>query len=275
MWRYLKSAFLVRVETPGLGHLPVNAMMAAAFGILGFAQPAFWLLGLAIEAVVVPGLAFNPRFQKYAEAQQLQGAETDDEAKRQALVALLDSPDRRRLNDLATKCNRVVEIFRNQQAEEYIIDSNRGALNKLLWVYLKLLVARHNLSLSADDDTEAALQREIAAIDGQLKQPSSGPDSLRDSRLATQSVLKKRLANVRRRGQTLAEIDSDLTRIEAQVDLILDNATMQSKPETISTDIELASDLLGGGVFGDHESEVTALDHKYSAQQPPMRETSG
>ena len=72
MWRYLKSAFLVSVDIPGLGRVPVNALGAAAFGILGFAQPAFWFLGLAIEATVLPSLAFNPRFQKIVEAQSLQ-----------------------------------------------------------------------------------------------------------------------------------------------------------------------------------------------------------
>ncbi len=115
------------------------------------------------------------------------------------------------------------------------------------------------------------MQRKIAAIDRQLEH-MSGPDSLRESRIATQSILKKRLANIHRREQTLAEVDSDLTRIEAQVDLILENATMQGKPETISTDIELASDLLGAGVFGDDESAVSALDSKYSAPKSPMRE---
>ena len=86
--------------------------------------------------------------------------------------------------------------------------------------------------------------------------------------------MKKRLANIRRREQTLEEIDSDLTRVEAQVDLILENATMQSKPQTISTDIELASDLLGAGVFGEDESAISALDRKYSTPKTPMREST-
>ena len=49
---------------------------------------------------------------------------------------------------------------------------------------------------------------------------------------------------------------------------------MQTKPQTISTDIELASDLLGAGVFGDDESAISALDRKYSSQKAPMRESS-
>jgi len=39
---------------------------------------------------------------------------------------------------------------------------------------------------------------------------------------------------------------------------------MQGKPQTISTDIELASDLVGGGMFGESESAVADLDRDYS-----------
>jgi len=270
---YIKSAFLVRVEVPGLGLVPVNALLASAFAILGFAQPAFWLVGLAVETVVIAGLAFNPRFQNYVQAQQLQTVKDDAEVKRQDLVKLLDTGDRDRLTLVASKCARVLDVFRSQQAEEYVIDSNSDALKSLQWVYLKLLVARHHLLSPAENDTETTLEQKISAIDRDLAEQGE-PDSLRQSKAATQAILKKRLANIRRRAQTLEEIDSDLTRIEAQVDLILENATMQSKPQTISTDIELASDLLGAGVFGEDESAVSALDRKYSTPKTPMRESS-
>jgi len=273
VWNYLKKAFLVTVEVPSLGQLPVNALLAGGFCILGFAQPAFWLVGLAIEAVIVPSLAFNPRFQKYVQAQQLQTAQDDDEQRRQELIRLLDPKSFDRRAELSAKCQRVLDVFRNQGAEDYIIDTNRDALNSLKWTYLKLLVARHHLLSPPDNETETTLERKIADLDRQIAD-TSAPDALRQSQAATQSILKKRLANVRRREQTLAEIDSDLMRIEAQVDLILENATMQTKPHTISTDIELASDLLGTGVFGDDEQAVTALDRKYLAPKQPMRETS-
>jgi len=273
VWHYIKSAFLVRVDVPGLGPLPLNALLASAFAILGFVYPALWLLGLAFETVVIAGLAFNPRFQNYVQAQQLQVSSDGDQAKRQELINLLDPEAQNRRILIASKCDRVLGVLRSQQAEEYVIDSSRDALKSLRWVYLKLLVARHHLLAPADNDTEATLERKIAAIDHDLADQGE-PDSLRQSKAATQAILKKRLANIRRREQTLEEIDSDLTRIEAQVDLILENATMQSKPQTISTDIELASDLLGAGVFGEDESAISALDRKYSTQKTPMREST-
>jgi hypothetical protein len=99
------------------------------------------------------------------------------------------------------------------------------------------------------------LQREL--------QDGRETSALRQSKAATLEILKRRLANIERREQSLEEVESDLTRVESQVDLILDNAAMQGKPQTISTDIELASDLVSGGMFGDAESTVADLDRDY------------
>ncbi len=268
MWRYLKSAFLVSVDVPGLGRLPVNALGAAAFAILGFAQPALWFIGLAIEATVVPALAFNPRFQKVVEAQSIQLSEGDAAQKRLALVKVLEPAARQRMSALIDKCNQILDVYRSQQAEEYILDSNNQALQSLQWVCLKLLVAQHHLQNPVNDDTQQSLGKKIKALEDDLRDGEE-TESLRESKTATLAILKKRFANIVRRGQTLAEIESDLTRIDNQVDLILENATMQGKPQTISADIALASDLLGGSVFGDDESVVSDLEQAYGGRKTP------
>jgi len=262
VWRYLKSAFLVSVDVPSLGRLPVNVLGTAAFAILGFAEPAFWLVGMAVEAAVVPALAFNPRFQKYVEAQSHQLSEGNAEQRRQALVKLLETSAQQRLWGLAKKCNQVLEVYRSQQAEDYMIESNDQALKNLEWVYLKLLVARHHL-LNPSSESEESLENKIKELDRDLRQGEE-TESLRQSKMATLNILKKRLATMHKKQQTLEEIESDLTRIDNQVDLILENATVQQKPQTISADIELASDLLGGSIFGDDESAITDLERTYS-----------
>lgn len=261
MWRYLKSAFFVSVDVPSLGRVPVNVLAATAFGILGFAQPAFWLLGLAVEAAILPALAFNPRFQKVVQAESIQLTEGDAEKKRQELVKLLESSAQQRLWALAKKCDQVLDVYRSQQAEGYIIDSNDQALKNLEWVYLKLLVARHHL-LNPTSETEQTLLKKIGDLESDLK-TGEETESLRQSKTATLNILKKRLATMRMKQQTLEEIESDLTRIDNQVDLILENATIQGKPQTISSDIELASDLLGGAIFGEDESAISDLESAY------------
>jgi len=263
VWRYLKSAFFVGVDVPALGRLPVNALAAAGFFILGFGHPSFWFLGLAAEAVVLPSLAFNRRFQNVVDALDRQAASGDSQVKRAALVQLLPSEDKRRLLGLERKCDKVIEVYRNAQAEDFLIDTNRDALENLKWAYLKLMIARYHLLTAGTDDTPEALAKKIEALQKDLGNSQETP-ALRQSKQATLDILKRRLGNVQRREDSLQEVESDLTRVESQVDLILDNAAMQGKPQTISTDIELASDLVGGGMFGESESAVADLDRDYS-----------
>jgi len=263
VWRYLKSAFLVNVDVPALGRVPVNVLLASGFVILGFAEPAFWFLGAAAEASIVTALAFNPRFQKYVEGQHLQVAKDDVDARQRNLIQLLAPKAKSRLGALSAKCEKILAVYRSQQAEDYIVDSNREALNSLQWVFLKLLVAQHYLLDPGTGETEESLESKVRGLERDLDGPVES-DSLRQSKAATLDILKKRLVNMQRREQSLEEIESDLTRVDAQVDLILENQTIQGKPQTISTDIDLASDLLGGGIFGESESAISDLDRKYS-----------
>jgi hypothetical protein len=263
VWRYLKAAFLVGVEVPALGRVPLNALAALGFLILGFGHPGFWFLGLAAEAAIVPTLAFNKRFQKVVDAEDRQLSSGDSQSKRYSLVKQLPADYQTRLATLEVRCDKVLEVYRNAQAEEFLIDTNRDALENLKWVYLKLLIARYHLLTAGTEDTPESLEKKIASIEGELQNPRESA-ALRQSKAATLDILKRRLANIQRRGQSLEEVESDLTRVESQVDLILDNAAMQGKPQTISTDIELASDLVSGGMFGDAESTVADLDRDYS-----------
>jgi len=263
VWRYLKAAFLVGVHVPGLGRVPLNALAAAGFLILGFGHPGFWFLGLAAEAAIVPSLAFNKRFQKIVDAEDKELSSGDSQTKRYSLVKQLPGDYQLRLAQLETRCDKVLEVYRNAQADDFVIDTNRDALENLKWVYLKLLIARYHLLTAGTEDTPESLEKKIKSLEGELQ---NGRESaaLRQSRAATLDILKRRLANVQRRGQSIEEVESDLTRVESQVDLILDNAAMQGKPQTISTDIELASDLVGGGIFGEAESAVADLDRDYA-----------
>src|SRR5215472_1371698 len=120
MWRYLKAAFLSRVEVPGLGQIPANILGLSAFAILGVGQPAFWFLGLGLEITFLFSLAFNRRFQKVIDAKAHQSSASDAEARRQALIRLLDPDAQRRLSALETKCRGVLDIYRHQQLEDIV-----------------------------------------------------------------------------------------------------------------------------------------------------------
>jgi hypothetical protein len=95
------------------------------------------------------------------------------------------------------------------------------------------LVARNNL-LSGAKESEADLARKVATLEADLRNGIDA-ESLRQSKAATLEILRERLGNVRRRQESLEEIDSGLTRIEAQVQLLIENASIQGKSHTVST----------------------------------------
>jgi hypothetical protein len=261
VWKYLKAAFFFGVPVPGLGNLPVNVVIAAGFAILGFGHPAFWLLGLGAETAIVCALAFNPRFQRLADSRR-QLPDHDTNGHRQALISILSPDAKIRLSKLAAQCNKVLQVYAGTQTYEYIITANRDALSNLQWLYLKLLVARHYLETGSNSNGPS-LQKTIDGLENELNDPNVTA-ALRESKTATLSIMKQRLANLQNRTRTMQEIESDLTRIEAQVDLALENASMQGKPQTISLEIDLASDLVSGTLFGESQNDIAALERTFA-----------
>src|SRR5262249_57832836 len=95
-----------------------------------------------------------------------------------------------RLARLEVQCNRVLEI--NRQNDDRIVDTNRAALDRLKWAYLKLLVARHNLVNMGAPESAEALAQKVAALEEELRK-SVESDSLRESKSATLAILRGRL----------------------------------------------------------------------------------
>jgi hypothetical protein len=268
MREYLKAAFWAGVDLPGLGRVPVNVLLVAACGILGFANPGFWLLGAAGEAVLLTALATNPRFQRAVDASRQSAAEGDAELHRQELVRRLDPPARQRYAALEDKCARVLAAQQEAQAPEIGVESSRDALSRLSWIYLKLLVARFHLQASRVQVSEADLRRQLAELKRALAATGQSA-ALRQSQAATEKILEQRLQNLERCQQTQQEVDADLGRIEAQVDLALDNANLSGGGAVVSANLELASQILDDGLyFGDSERDVAALDETYRPAPP-------
>jgi hypothetical protein len=259
MWRYVKEAFFVRWPVPALGDLPVNVMAVAALGILGLANPGFWLLGVGLEAAVLSSLAFNRRFQRLVDGRALLTSDDDVSRARQGLIESLPSSSKLRLNGLSGKCAKVLTLYQAARADGVVLEGNREALRNLEWVYLKLLVAESHLRNNVSGEDERQLRQRIGELEADLKkQPES--QSLRDSKSSTLEILKKRLALWRRREQSIDEICSDLVRIEAQVDLLVENAALEGRPQATEVEIQLATEFVGGTLFGDAESAIKNVD---------------
>ena len=263
MWRYFKAAFLVGVPVPGMGRLPVNAMAAFAVAALGFVEPSIWLAGLGLEAAVVSSLAFNRRFQNVVDARALPMAVKAEADKRSALVAALPQDLNARLVGLHRTSARVMAICQKLGIDPEVMAGTQASLDKLEWIYLKLLIARDHLVNDLGAESEASLGARISGLQSQLE--ARAPEgtqvaALVRSQRATLEILERRMQNLNNRAQLLAENESDLGRIEAQVELMRENAAIEGKPAAVETEIEFASDLRSADMFGVHGALVRELD---------------
>jgi hypothetical protein len=261
--RYLSEAFWAKVEVPYLGAIPFNIVGLAAFTLLGFGESAFWPLGAGLEAAYLFALSNNPRFRKVVDSQGKVAVEQSAEAQRAALLSRLSPAQNHRLRALETKCQRIVQIYQDQQVNEFTVSSNADALNRFQWIFLKLLVAQHYLNDAGTETSPEEIQAKIDQLEHDLKRIDI-TRTLRGSKEGTLRILQQRLANLNRRAESNAEMESDLGRVEAQVDLALESATMQGQAEVISANVELTSHLFDSSSFGDLSATVDAMDQSFA-----------
>ena len=262
--RYLSEAFWAKVEVPYLGAIPFNIVGLAAFALLGFGESAFWPLGAGLEAAYLFALSTNSRFRKVVDSRGKVAVEESAEAQRAALLSRLSPAQNHRLRALETKCQRIVQIYQDQQVNEFTVSSNADALNRFQWIFLKLLVAQHYLNDGSTETSPGEIQAKIQQLENDLKRIGI-TRTLRGSKEGTLRILQQRLANLNRRAESNAEIESDLGRVEAQVDLALESATMQGQAEVISANVELTSHLFDSSSFGDLSATVDAMDQSFAA----------
>jgi hypothetical protein len=264
MFRYLKAAFLIRPCLPGIGPVPVNVLFAIAMAILGFGHPAFWLIGIGVETALLVGLSTNPRFQKLTDAMDDYSGQSDAEAKRQSLIQQLLPAARARMIGLQARCNKAEDMARGQGVDDYAIEGNRAALNKLAWLYLKLLTARQYLQSQESQSNETELRRQIASLQHDLGDTHIS-DTLREAKSGTLQILQRRIELLQKRAQSLEEIESNITRIEAQVDLAVENAGMSAQPQAVSSNISLVSQMLDPDLFGESQATIADLDQTFAS----------
>ena len=245
MWRYLKAAFWARADLPMVGPLPLNALAVFGCGVIGGVAHAAWLVGVGLETAYLYLLVSNPRFQTVVAARDHWQAGRSDEQNRRDGLARLPADLRDRAEQVDSKIRRAAGLGGQESDADLLRDSNRDALEKLGALHLRLLGAECDLRTAQEHFDEAGLVQQAAALERELQGVASPLSAaLRESKQATLALTKKRLANARRRAESLAEVRSDLARIEAQVELALEEASQEGRPTLVASNLNLLNRIL-------------------------------
>lgn len=243
MLRYLKAAFLVREHLPLLGAVPVNVLAVVAFLMLGFGHPAFWLLGTLGETAFLWALTANVRFRNVVDA--LEGAATaaSSEKRLTTLAGTLNEENRVRRAALRQQLGTVEQAYRQFAPDDPNAHDNLHSLRQLETAFVKLLTARQHLTEMNRRTDGTEIESDFAQIEREL-QANQLSATARTSKEATLELLRKRLSASRQRAETLAEIESDLERIEAQFSLAVESSAIRAKPAELHLDVDLTSRMI-------------------------------
>lgn len=138
------------------------------------------------------------------------------------VVARLTKASRARYNVLHLRVSRLGDLTPAPR---------KGSLLRpgeyLLWLYLKLLMARDLLEEGITTSSEESIVMERGRILQELESPAL-TDSARLSKEETVLILDQRLDAARNRRSRIEEIESDLTRIEQKLALMFDRAAQHN-----------------------------------------------
>ncbi|MBI2432949.1 MAG: hypothetical protein HYV26_08765 [Candidatus Hydrogenedentes bacterium] len=218
---YLKAAFLWRWNMLLFGAGAVFAFLS------GHPDVVLPLIGAA-ELAYLGLLTSQPRFRKAVDARGVPQPPSLDDAKLLNQIRTAIKPDAwERFEALRARCltlSGLAAQFRGPQGRENatITDMQTGSLERLLWMFLKLLYSQDALSRFLRGTDRAGLQREIEKCEKQLKDATAQE---RDQKLLKSlddklQTLRQRLANHDRAAENLEFLVVEIDRIEQKVNAI-------------------------------------------------------
>ncbi|HVO09898.1 MAG TPA: hypothetical protein VMX54_04005 [Vicinamibacteria bacterium] len=239
-WDYLKAAFWKPVRTRTFGALPLTQMLLVSFGLAGFVNPGFWLLGLAALVASVGGRSASARFQKLVEAEALAARAESAEDRMQKAYERLQPASQSRYRALVMQCREILGMGGGID-EGRVTDFRAGNLNQLLWLFVRLLASREAIQDTLARVDRRQLEAGIDNLKTRLGGASDPEGPLARSLKATLEIQEKRLANLETATNSLAVIDAELERIEQQVRLLREEGAVTGSPEMLSSRLDAVS----------------------------------
>ncbi len=242
---YLRAAFNAR---PFGMFVAPNWIGLAAFGLLGLTNPGFWLVGAGVELAYLLGLSTNSRFQRTVTTRRLAGDEQAWQQKVDGLVRRLSDNDQVRYVAFASRCRAILDQFAQHDPSGAGVEVQSENLSRLVWLYLRLLVARRTISRVLKEPAVGETQ-ELEARMEQLKArlgEVSLAEELRRSLSSQADILAQRIAQRREGRDKLDFLEAEILRIQEQVELLREQAALSADAEGLSSRLDQITGSLGG-----------------------------
>jgi hypothetical protein len=274
LWTYLKAAFNAR---PFGMFVAPNWIGLTGFGLLGLANPGFWLIGAGVELTYLFGLATNQRFQRVVSARRESGSELEWKQRQDALISRLSDTDQARYVAFAARCRTILDLFQQHDPTGASVETQGENLGRLTWVYLRLLLARRAMSRVLKEPTlgeTQELESRLAHLRSQLGDQTL-TDELRRSLSSQAEILEQRVTQRREGREKLDFLEAEIMRIQEQVELLREQAALSTDADGLSARLDEITGTLGGASqwITDQQKLYGSLDDLL--QEPPPSSARG
>jgi hypothetical protein len=233
---YLKRAFLYR------WNLLLFFGSATASVLTPFPDALLPLL-MAAEVTYLGMLVSRPRFRDAVDAQVHKEAQQPRIVQPgESLMEIMNSlsiESRRRFDMLRSRCLEMKAIARGVggQAASPNEDMSTPALDKLLWIFLKLLVSQQGLERFLHSTNDAEI---LARINDAKKKLAGASQDERFKRSLEDSIAAQelRLQNYKKAGDNAELVRLELDRIEAKIQAVAESSVNRQDPDALSVQIE-------------------------------------
>ncbi|MEW5723404.1 MAG: hypothetical protein AB1896_09880 [Thermodesulfobacteriota bacterium] len=246
-FKYLGQAFLYHWNLLAVG-------AGAALSILsGRADVALPLLG-AVEMLFLVTLATRPRFQEAMDARELkerapEQPQISDRQVKEILGALKDEDRRRfeKLKDLCREMGRLSQQMGRGAGPEGVSEMHLEGLNRLLWIYLRLLATSNALeryfrTTSLEELTEKMkeAQEKLSAL-GPPEEDDPNEVKHRRSLEDTVQTCSQRIENFKAVKDNYDFLGLEQERLYAKIAHLAEMGMNRQDPDYLSSEIDVVS----------------------------------
>ena len=248
--KYIKAAFTNRWNLLAL---------AGGTGLsFFFGKPAIGLTAVAaLEAAWLGIVSTRPAFRTWVNLRDHQesreGQEDSAEQQMRRMLGSIPRGARQRFDELTSKCydlQKISQRFRGARAgsEDSTLNGIQGdGLDRLVWLFLKLLYAESSLREFFNSTSMSDIDREIRRVEGRLQRESARPDNEQRRRIMSTlednlNACEKRKANLERAQENFDLLKAEQTRLENRIRSIAEMGFGQDDAAMLSSEVSVATE---------------------------------
>lgn len=165
------------------------------------------------------------------------GKLTEFQMQRNRMIGRLKGEDANRYLELSRTCG---EVAANNPDNRLIA----GKLQELLWTYLKMLLMQQGIEEYLGGTDAAQIDRDIAALEEEIKAIPPEKTRLLDSKTGLKKTLLEHRKSVSDAADNLQVINSELTRLEHEIQLLRADAIANTNSDVLSARINASVESL-------------------------------